>query len=140
MVSTKGRYALRTMIDIARNSNGNYVPLKDISKREDISMKYLEQVTSLLVKAKLLTGLRGSKGGYKLVKDVNQYTTLEIIEAMEGTVAPVQCLKDKENKCTRCGICTTIDFWQGFDEVVKGYLSNVTLEQLVLNANKKIIA
>lgn len=137
MVSTKGRYALRTMIDIARNSNGNYVPLKDISKREDISMKYLEQVVSMLVRANLLIGLRGSKGGYKLIKDPKYISTLEILEAMEGSMAPIQCLKDEQNKCVRCGVCTTVDFWRDFDKTIKDYLESVSLYKLVQDAEAK---
>ncbi len=130
MISTKGRYALRLMIDISSYSNGNPVTLKDISKRQDISIKYLEQVVSLLVKRGYLISVRGNNGGYLLAKDAKEYTAGDIIRCAEGTLAPVSCLQTDCNVCPRKDICSTIEFWKGFYNVVNNYVDSVTLEDL----------
>lgn len=131
MVSTKGRYALRLMIDIATYSNGNPVSLKDVSKRQDISIKYLEQVVSLLVKSRLLISVRGNNGGYMLTKDISSYNTFEILSAAEGSLAPVACLQTDINICPRVDGCTTIEYWKGYYDVIKKYTEGVTLLDLV---------
>lgn len=131
MVSTKGRYALRLMIDIATYSNGNPVSLKDVSKRQDISIKYLEQVVSLLVKGRLLISVRGNNGGYILSKDIASYNTFEILSAAEGSLAPVACLQTDINICPRVDGCTTIEYWKGYYDVIKKYTEGVTLLDLV---------
>lgn len=138
MISTKGRYALRLMIDMGINSNGEYIRLKEVSERENISVKYLEQVVALLNKAGLVVSLRGNNGGYKLSKDPKDYTAGEILRAAEGTLAPVQCLQCPVNTCERKGICSTIDFWSGFDKTVNDYVDSVTLNDLIENAKSKI--
>ena len=130
MISTKGRYALRLMIDIAAYSNGSVVSLKDISSRQGISIKYLEQVVSLLTRSQLLISVRGNNGGYRLVKDPKEYSVGEILTAAEGTLAPVSCLQTEVNTCPRALGCSTIDFWQGFYKVVNDYVGGVTLEDL----------
>lgn len=130
MISTKGRYALRLMIDIAAYSDGNPVSLKDISKRQDISIKYLEQVVSLLVKRGYLISVRGNNGGYLLAKTPSEYTAGDIIRCCEGTLAPVACLQTDCNVCPRKDICSTIDFWKGFYDVVNNYVDNITLDEL----------
>lgn len=130
MISTKGRYALRVMIDIARNSGGGYVSLKDISARQDISTKYLEQVISLLSHAGLVTGLRGSGGGYKLSRPAEEYTVGDILRAAEGSLAPVACLKEGYNPCERSTGCGTLFFWQDFYRVITEYVDGVTLQEL----------
>lgn len=130
MISTKGRYALRLMIDIAAYSNGNPVSLKDISKRQDISVKYLEQVVSLLVKRGYLVSIRGNSGGYILSKSAKEYTVGDIIRCAEGTLAPVSCLQTDCNICKRKDICSTLDFWKGFYDVVNNYVDSVTLDDL----------
>ena len=112
MISTKGRYALRLMIDIATYSNGNPVSLKDVSKRQDISIKYLEQVVSLLVKGNLLISIRGNNGGYILSRDISSYDTYEILTVAEGSLAPISCLQGEINICPRVNNCTTIDYWK----------------------------
>jgi Rrf2 family protein len=104
-ISTKGRYALRLMLDIAQNSNGEYVRLKDIAFRQEISEKYLEQITGLLTKRGLIKGERGSQGGYRLVKKPADYTIGSILQVTEGSLAPVACLDDSENLCPRSKIC-----------------------------------
>ncbi len=131
MVSTKGRYALRLMIDIATYSNGNPVSLKDVSQRQDISIKYLEQVVSLLVKSRLLISVRGNNGGYMLTKDISSYNTFEILSAAEGSLAPVACLQTDINICPRVDGCTTIEYWKGYYDVIKKYTEGVTLLDLV---------
>ncbi len=130
MISTKGRYALRLMIDIASYSDGTPIALKDISKRQDISIKYLEQVVSLLVKRGYLISVRGNNGGYLLSRDPKDYTAGDIIRCCEGTLAPVSCLQTDCNVCARKDICSTIDFWKGFYDVVNNYVDSITLEDL----------
>ena len=136
MISTKGRYALRMMIDIASYSNGNPVTLKDVSQRQDISIKYLEQVVSLLVKRGFLISIRGNNGGYLLSRDAKDYTAGDIIRCAEGTLAPVSCLQTDCNLCKRKDICSTIEFWKGLYNVVNNYVDGITLEDL---RNKELL-
>ncbi len=136
MISTKGRYALRLMIDIASYSTGGPVTLRDISKRQDISIKYLEQVVSLLVKRGFLISVRGNNGGYMLARNPKDYTAGDIIRCAEGTLAPVSCLQTDCNVCPRKDICSTLDFWKGFYNVVNDYVDSVTLEDL---RNKELL-
>ena len=138
MISTKGRYALRLMIDIAAYSNGGVVSLKDISARQGISIKYLEQVVALLTRSQLLISVRGNNGGYLLAKPASEYTAGDIIRCSEGTLAPVACLQTDCNSCVRKDICSTIDFWKGFYDVVNNYVDSITLEQLKENELLKI--
>ena len=134
MISTKGRYALRVMIDIAVYSNGNYISLKDISARQEISVKYLEQVISLLNKAGFLHSLRGNNGGYKLAKEPSSYTAGDILRAAEGSLAPIACLQDEQNRCSRRDQCTTLSFWEHYYRVITDYVDGVTLQDLADNA------
>ena len=138
MISTKGRYALRLMIDIAMYSNGNPVTLKDVSSRQGISIKYLEQVVSLLTRGHLLQSIRGNNGGYILTKDASDYNTFEILSVAEGGIAPVACLQTEENICPRYNECTTIDFWKGYYDVIKKYTQNIKLSDLVDKEKNKI--
>jgi Rrf2 family protein len=129
-VSTKGRYAIRLMIDIGIQNNG-YVRLKDVAKRQEISIKYLEQIVGSLQKAGLLLSSRGAQGGYRLAKDPAEYNIGEILRATEGSVAPVSCLDDEVNKCGRSNICATLDFWQGLYDVINDYLDSHNLAELM---------
>lgn len=129
-ISTRGRYALRFMIDLAQHNNGTYIALKDVSARQNISIKYLEQITSLLSKYGLLESVRGPQGGYKLAKEPHDYSITEILCITEGNLAPVSCLEGAENTCPRKDTCPTLKLWQGLDKVIHDYLSNVTLEDL----------
>ena len=138
MISTKGRYALRLMIDIAAYSNGSVVSLKDISSRQGISIKYLEQVVALLTRSQLLVSVRGNNGGYRLVKDSKDYSVGEILIAAEGTLAPVSCLQTEVNTCPRALGCSTIDFWKGFYKTVNDYVNSVSLEELATKEREKI--
>ncbi len=129
-ISSRGRYALRMMIDIALHSNGDWVSLKDVSERQDISIKYLEQIVSHLTKANLLLSSRGPHGGYMLAKPAEEYTAGEILRAIEGNLAPVACLENRENTCERKNFCPTLSFWQGLHEVITRYVDSVTLQDL----------
>lgn len=130
-ISTKGRYALRFMIDLAQNSaGGECVSLKDISNRQGISVKYLEQIVTTLVKEGLIRSVRGNQGGYILAKPASQYTAGEILRAVEGRLAPVSCLDNEYNLCPRKDVCPTIRFWEGLYEAINNYVDSYTLEDL----------
>lgn len=133
-ISTKGRYALRIMIDIAIYSNGSFVPLKDIAARQDISAKYLEQIISLLNKAGFLHSLRGNNGGYKLAKRTSEITAGDILRAAEGTLAPISCLQETANPCEKRESCETLPFWKNYYKIVNDYVDSVTLEKLTEEA------
>jgi Rrf2 family protein len=130
-ISTKGRYALRMMIDLAENSNEHYVALKDVSLRQGISLKYLEQIVTTLGKAGFIRSLRGPFGGYMLARDPAEYTIGSIIRATEGDLAPVSCLIEEANECSRYNQCTTVEFWAGLYDVINRYVDSVTLADLV---------
>lgn len=127
-ISTKGRYALRIMIDLALDDSNEYISLKDIAERQEISMKYLEQIISLLNKAKLVESARGNTGGYKLVKKPAEYKVGEILLAAEGNLAPTDCIN---GECSRKETCKTYEFWQGLDSVIENYVNSKTLKDLM---------
>ena len=129
-ISTKGRYALRVMIDLAINSNENYISLKDIAKRQEISNKYLEQIIALLNKAGYLKTLRGQTGGYKLAKEPKEYIVGDILRVTEGDLAPIYCLTE-EGECLMKKKCKTYSFWKGLDDVINEYINSKTLEDLI---------
>ena len=129
-ISTKGRYALRVMIDLALNNNGKYISLKDIAERQEISNKYLEQIISLLNKAGYLETARGNTGGYKLAKDPKEYTVGNILRATEGDLAPIYCLTE-DGECNRQKGCKTYSFWKGLDDVINKYIDSRTLQDLI---------
>ena len=131
LISTKGRYALRVMVDLAEHSPDGFIPLKMIAARQNISEKYLENIIKLLVKAKLLTGVRGKGGGYQLAKAPEQYTVGEILRLTEGSLAPVACLDGDCKGCSRSDECPTLDVWKNLDKLINDYLDGVTLDQLV---------
>ena len=130
-VSTRGRYAIRVMIDLAEHYQGDYIPLIDIAKRQEISEKYLEAIVALLVKAGLLTALRGKRGGYKLTRTPDQYTLKDILEITEGAFAPVSCLEGEVNDCSRASQCKTLKVWTDFQKLVNEYFEGITLESLM---------
>lgn len=134
-ISTKGRYALRTLIDLAQHSHGELVALKDIAARQEISQKYLEQIVTQMSKVGFVKGVRGSQGGYRLVRDPADYNVGEILEAIEGSLSPVSCLASDKNECDRCGCCSTLELWKGLYETVMNYLSAITLQDLVERAD-----
>ena len=129
-ISAKGRYALRLMVDLAQRDNGEWIALKDISRRQGISVKYLEQIVSGLSRAGLLRSSRGAAGGYQLTRPAAQYTAGEIIRALEGPLAPVPCLEQESNLGPRHEFCPTIRPWEGLYDVVNQYLDSYTLADI----------
>lgn len=135
-ISTRGRYALRTMIDIAVNSEDGNVSIKDIAKRQNISLKYLEQIVGILSKCGFLKSARGPQGGYRLSKPPAQYTIGDILRATEGNVAPISCLEDEENMCVRSDGCETLWVWEGLYKVISDYIDSITLEDVLARLNR----
>lgn len=131
LISTRGRYALRVMIDLAEHQGEGFIPLKAIAQRQGISEKYLESIMKLLVKAKLLNGLRGKGGGYQLTKAPEQYTAGSILRMTEESMAPVSCLDSGAEACPRAAECRTLPLWKGLDKVINDYLDNFTLADLM---------
>ena len=132
-ISTKGRYALRLMIDLAENSTGDPISLKDVAKRQGISDKYLEQIISILNKAGFVKSIRGAQGGYLLRKAPENYTVGMILRLTEGSLAPVACLDSGVVECDRSEHCATLSLWQGLYKVINEYLDSVTLQDLIDN-------
>lgn len=131
LISTKGRYALRVMVDLAEHQSDGFIPLKEIARRQDISEKYLESIIKLLVRARLLNGLRGKGGGYKLTRAPDQYTVGSILRLTENTLAPVSCLEEDTNSCPNAAECRTIPLWKGLDKVINDYLDSATVADLM---------
>ena len=132
LVSTKGRYALRVMVDLAENQGDGRIPLKEIVERQDVSEKYLENILSTLVRAQLLSGMRGKGGGYKLTRAPEDYTLGELLRAAEGSLAPVSCLDcTNEEICPQVGTCPTVGVWRDLGRVTASYLDSKTLADLV---------
>lgn len=131
MFSTKGRYALRVMIDLAQQHSEEFIPLKDIAERQDVSKKYLEIIAKEMVKGGLITGASGKHGGYKLCKDPSEYSVGEIIELMEGTFAPVACLEKNPKDCPRAAKCRTLPMWTEFYELEKDFFFGKKLSDLI---------
>lgn len=131
IVSTKGRYALRVMIDLAEHRSEKYVPLKEVAARQEISEKYLENILKVLVQNGFLEGLRGKGGGYRLTRSIDQYSVGEILRLTEGSLAPVTCLEGVENTCPRAGQCHTLPMWEKLDSLINGYLDSVSLADLL---------
>ena len=131
MISTKGRYALRVMIDLARQEDAGYVSLKGISERQQISMKYLEAIVSVLNKAGFVQSLRGKDGGYKLSRKPSEYTIGEVLKLTEGSLAPVACLEGCDTVCQSSDGCITLPLWQKLDTIIDSYLESVTLGDLL---------
>ena len=137
MISTRGRYALRIMVELAMYPGEDYMHLKDIAQRQEISGKYLEAIVKLLVQAGLVNGLRGKGGGYRLARPASEYSILEILDATEGALVPVSCLEGDAAECPRAGSCVTLPMWQGLSRVIQEYLADITLEQLVRQAAER---
>ena len=131
MISTKGRYAVRVMIDLAEHAGEGNIPLKDVAERQDISKKYLEIIVKELVRGGLVSGMSGEGGGYRLCRSPEEYTVGEIIELMEGTLAPVACLAPGCPECPRKEFCKTLPMWTEYDSMVRGYFYGKKLSDLV---------
>ena len=131
MISTKGRYALRVMLDLAEQDPEKFVPLEEIATRQGISKKYLEAILRTLVQNNLLEILRGRKGGYKLTKNPAEYTVGEILELTEGTLAVVSCLEKNAVPCARKDFCQTLPIWKKFDKLTHDFFFGITLADLL---------
>lgn len=131
MISTKGRYALRIMLDLAERNTGEYIPLMEIAKRQEISEKYLESIVSILSKNGFVTALRGKGGGYRLARDPDTYTVGSILKLTEGSLAPVSCLDGDNNLCERAGECRTLPMWNKLDKLIDDFVEGITLEDLL---------
>ena len=131
MISTRGRYAIRVMIDLAEHNNGHYIPLKDIAARQEISKKYLEIIVKDMVTGGLLTGASGKGGGYRLCRNPEEYTVGEVLELMEGSLATVACLADGAMPCPRAGECETLPLWTEYDRLTHDFFYGKRLSDLI---------
>lgn len=131
MISTRGRYALRVLIDLAEHSDENLIPMKDVANRQGISLKYLEQILPVLAKNNLIVGVHGKGGGYRLVRSPENYTVGEILRLTEGNLAPVTCLECNGKTCEREAECRTLDMWKGFFRLTNEYFDGITLADLM---------
>ncbi len=138
-ISTKGRYALRMLLDLAAHREEGYIALKDIAERQDISKKYLEQIVPILNRSDLLRTNRGNQGGYMLVKDPSRYTVGEILRLTEGDFAPVACVGKNPEECKRSAECPTLPVWQGFYKVINEYFDGITLQDILDQQNARDI-
>lgn len=129
-ISTKGRYALRMLLDLAMNGDGGYVALKDIAERQNVSKKYLEQIVPILNRSDILLTNRGYQGGYKLARLPESYTVGEILRLTEGSLAPVPCAENSAS-CERAADCITLPLWQGLNKAVNDYLDSITLRDII---------
>ncbi len=132
LISTKGRYALRVMADIARHSNGGFIPLMDVARRQEISEKYLEGILSGMTKCGLLIGLRGKGGGYKPAVPPENCTVGSVLRAVEPSLAPVACLSGSEKACSRADTCETLPVWKGLNSAINEYLDSITIADIIM--------
>ncbi|MBQ9031218.1 MAG: Rrf2 family transcriptional regulator [Parasporobacterium sp.] len=130
MISTKGRYALRVMIDLAEHEGETYVPLKDVAERQGISKKYLEIIVKELVSGGLLAGVRGKGGGYRLCRRPEEYNVGEILELTEGSMAAVACLDHNADACPRASICRTLPMWTEYDQLIHDFFHSKKLSEI----------
>ena len=137
-ISTKGRYAVRVMLDLALNDTGEYVKVREIAKRQEISEKYLEQIIAVLNKAGYVRSTRGAQGGYKIAKDPSQYTVGMILRLTEGSLCPVACLETESNECERCDTCETLEVWQELYDAVNRVVDSVTIADLAERRKKRL--
>ena len=131
LISTRGRYALRVLIDLAEHEEDGYTPLKDIAGRQDISQKYMESIMTMLSKNKLVEGVHGKGGGYRLKRSPEDYSVGEILRITEGTLAPVACLERDAQPCPRAADCRTLPLWDKLNDMITGYLDSVSLADLM---------
>ena len=139
-ISTRGRYAIRLMLDLALNDAGQYVTIKSISERQEISSKYLEQIISILSRAGFVKSVRGAQGGYKLARPAEEYTVGMILRLIEGSLVPVACMDDTPNACPRAESCVTLDIWKRIDAAVSGVVDSITLADLAARERPAAVA
>lgn len=130
LISTKGRYAIRVMLDLADNPNGTFIPLKDIAVRQGISQKYMESIMTLLSKNNYVEAVHGKGGGYRLNRPANEYKIGDILRLTEGTLAPVTCLQENAQPCERADLCRTLSLWTGLNDVISNYLDNISIADI----------
>ncbi len=130
-ISTKGRYAIRMLLDLAEHGSNGYTALKDIAERQGISKKYLEQIVPVLNRADILQTNRGFQGGYRLAQSPDKYTLGMILRLTEGSLAPIACLDNDPNLCERSSYCPTLFVWQGLNDLISNYLDNITLQDIL---------
>lgn len=143
LVSTRGRYALRVMIDLAEHCGGEYVPMKAVAERQKLSLKYIERIMPVLTKNKLAEGVHGKGGGYRLTRNPNEYKIGEILRLTEGDLAPVSCLECNAEQCDRAAECKTLPMWKGFHDMANKYFDSITLEDLIngtLNSSSSMLS
>ena len=131
MISTRGRYALRILVDLAEKQNDGYITLKETAERQEISEKYLESIVKDLVKARFVEGVRGKGGGYRLARPADEINVLEVLQSADGTLVPVACLEEGSEPCSRAAACRTLPLWKGLDKVISEYLGGFTVQDLV---------
>ena len=131
MISTKGRYAIRILLDLAEHNNGSYIPMKEVAARQEISLKYIEKIMPSLKSSGLIDSVHGIGGGYRLTRPPEQYTLWEILKLAEGDLAPVACLQPNAVPCSRAAECRTLLVWQGYYKLTEDYFSGITLADLM---------
>lgn len=131
MISTKGRYAIRILLDLAEHNNGGYIPMKEVSARQEISLKYIEKIMPSLKSAGLIDSVHGIGGGYRLSRAPEQYSLWEILKIAEGDLAPVACLQENAPACHRAAECRTLSVWEGYYELTRSYFSGISLADLM---------
>lgn len=136
LISSKGRYALRVMLELAEHSNDEFIPLKEITERQNISKKYLEGIMVLLSKAGFVEAMHGKGGGYKLSREAKDYKIGDILRLTEGTLAPVMCLGENAKPCERADRCQTLSLWSGLNKVITEYLDGMSLEDVLQGSDK----
>lgn len=137
-ISTKGRYAVRVMLDLAAHNTGEYVKVKQIAQRQDLSEKYLEQIISILNKAGFVKSVRGAQGGYRLAREPGAYTVGMILRLTEGSLAPVACLEGGTNECERCDTCDTLGVWKDLEQAINQVVDNVTIRDLLERQQERL--
>ena len=131
MISTRGRYALRVMIDLAEHSNGGYIPMKEVAQRQEISLKYIERIVPVLTKSGCVEGVHGKGGGYRLTRPPEDYTVGEILRLAEGDLSPVACLQEGAKPCPRAAECRTLPMWKEYYDLTRRYFDGITLANLL---------
>ncbi len=131
MISTKGRYALRVMLDLAEHCGEGYIPMKSVAERQKISLKYIERIMPALSKNRLVEGVHGKGGGYRLLRNAEDYTVGEILRLTEGNLAPVACPEIESARCARANECKTLSMWKKFYEMSNEYFDGITLAELI---------
>ena len=134
MISTKGRYALRIMIDLAEHRNGGFIPMKEVAARQEISLKYIERIMPVLTKNSLVKGFHGKGGGYRLTREPDEYTVLEVLQAAEGDLAPVSCLGQNAEPCPRAGECRTLPMWKEYYDTIRSFFEGRTIADLMASS------